>query len=81
MRFNSFVQLTVTAVVKTRNLLNVTLSPVMKSLVEWVLLFAVVIVTGDDYPVHLCSLEVVELSRIEDFTTIRVGTRSSLFQI
>jgi hypothetical protein len=73
--------LTVTAVVKTGILLNETLSPMLKSLVVWVLLIAIVIVTGDDYPVHFFLLKVTEFSRIEDLATVRVGTRGSLFQI
>ncbi len=81
MGLHSFVETSVTTVVETRYLLNQTLSPVTKSLVERVLLLAVVVVTSDGYPVHFILMKSAELSRVECLTAVGVGTRGTLCQI
>ena len=55
----SLVKLAVAAVVDTGSLLNKTLAPVLKSLVERVLLFAVFLIADDRDPFELLPLEVV----------------------
>ncbi len=81
MGLHSFVETSVTTFVETRYLLNQTLTPVTKSLVERVFLLAVLVVTGNCYPVHFSLLKVAELSGIEGLATVRVGTRGTLSQI
>jgi hypothetical protein len=81
MGLHSFVELPVATVVEARNLLNETLSPVIKCLVERVLLLAVFVVTCDGYSFHFSLLKVTYFFSFENFATIGVGTWVALCQI
>jgi hypothetical protein len=78
---NSFVEFPVTTVIDTWNLLNRTLPPMLKSLVERVLLLAVVVVTDDSYPVYFFLLKVAELFRFKDLAAVGDGALGSLCKV
>ncbi len=81
MGLDSFVESPITTVVNTRNRLNQTKSLVIKSFVEWVLLFAVIIVAENGYTVHFFLLKVAELSLVINLATVRVRTRGAFRHI
>ncbi len=78
---NSFVEFPVTTVINARNLLNKTLPPMLKSLVERILFLAVVVVAGDRYPVHFFLLKFTYFFRFKGLATVANGALGSLRKV